>query len=62
MYTVTFQDANTQREEISQYFETIRAARKWAKWLRSQNWTCTVAIYRGQAGAMLIERTEGGAL
>jgi hypothetical protein len=56
MYTVTFQDANTQREEISRFFETIRAARTWAKWLRGQSFARTVAIYRGQAGEMLLER------
>lgn len=55
MYTVTFQNLEC-HEEVSRYFETVKAARKWAAWLRKQTWTRQVAIYRGQAGAMLLER------
>ena len=55
MYTVTFTDVNG-NEQISRYFETIRAARTWTKWLFSQKWQRQVSIYRGQAGEMLLER------
>jgi hypothetical protein len=59
MYTVTFQDEN-QTEQVSRFFETVRAARKWARWLGQQSFTRTVSLYRGQAGEELIERTPVG--
>jgi hypothetical protein len=58
MYTVTFQD-QSQVEQISRFFETIKAARKWAKWLAGKPFVSLVSIYRGQAGEMLLERFEG---
>ena len=54
MYTVTFTDGNG-NEQISRFFETIRAARTWAKWLLTQKFQRQVSIYRGQAGEMLLE-------
>lgn len=59
MYTVTFQNLQC-NVEVSRYFETVKAARKWAKWLQAQTWTRQVAIYRGQAGEMLLERVASG--
>lgn len=59
MYTVTFQNLQC-NEEVSRYFETVKAARKWAGWLRKQDWTRQVSIYRGQAGEMLLERVASG--
>ncbi len=54
MYTVTFQDQN-QVEQVSRFFETVKAARNWSKWLSSQSFTREVFIYRGQAGEELVE-------
>lgn len=55
-YTVTFQNIDC-NEEVSRFFPTLQAARKWAGWLRKQTWTRQVSIYRGQAGSLLIERS-----
>ncbi len=35
---------------VSRYFSTVRAARSWARWLRSQPYAEAVAIHRGGPG------------
>jgi hypothetical protein len=35
---------------VSRYFSTVRAARKWARFLRSQSYVSEVAIHRGGPG------------
>jgi hypothetical protein len=35
---------------VSRYFNTLRAARNWAKFLRSQSYIQEVAIHRGGPG------------
>lgn len=37
------------------YFSTLRAARKWAKWLGSQPYAASVKLYRGREGECLLE-------
>jgi hypothetical protein len=54
-YTVTFLDSNTGNWEVSRYFRTVRAARNWAKWLRTTNFVTEAAVYRGPAGGERIE-------
>ena len=49
MLAVTFTTADGQ-ETVSRFFQTIRAARKWAKWLASQAWASNVRIMRGGPG------------
>lgn len=57
MYTVTFINSNTGSTEVSRYFNTKRAALKWAKWLRTQpKFTAETSVYHGPAGGDLIER------
>jgi hypothetical protein len=34
----------------SRYFQTLRAARSWAKWLASKDYILEVAIHRGGEG------------
>lgn len=40
---------------VSRYFSTVRAARKWAQFLRSQSYTEAVAIHRGGQGGERVE-------
>jgi hypothetical protein len=35
---------------VSRYFSTVRAARNWARFLRSQSYIAEVAIHRGGSG------------
>ena len=48
-YTVGFFNQDN-RFEVSRYFETIRAAKKWLKWLETQKFVREVCLYRGQPG------------
>ncbi len=55
LYTVTFVSP-VGDEDISRYFETLRAARKWAAWLISRpSMAAKAKIYRGSAGSELLE-------
>jgi hypothetical protein len=38
------------QETVSRFFNTLRAARKWVKWLASQKWASNVRIMRGGPG------------
>lgn len=49
MLAVTFTTADGQ-ETVSRFFQTIRAARKWAKWLASQHYAANVRIMRCGSG------------
>lgn len=57
MFTVTFLNAQTGNEEISRFFETLKAARKWASWLRKQRWVSECRVFRGPAGGELLDGT-----
>jgi hypothetical protein len=49
MLAVTFRNTDGQ-ETVSRYFDSIKAARKWAKWLSSQSFAAAVRIMRGGPG------------
>ena len=42
--------------EVSRFFNTIAAARRWSKFLLSTSGVREVSIYRGEAGGELLER------
>jgi len=57
MFTVTFINTNTGHTEVSRYFNTKRAALKWAKWLRTQpKFVAETSVYEGPAGGDLLEK------
>ena len=49
MLAVTFRNTDG-IETFSRCFDTLRAARKWAKWLSSQKFATNVRIMRGGLG------------
>jgi hypothetical protein len=51
---VTFVNAEGQ-ETLSRFFTTMRAARKWAKWLASQRFAQRVRIMAGGPGGMEVK-------
>jgi hypothetical protein len=55
MYSVTFQNQDGV-ETLSRYFETVKAARNWVKWLRKQRFVAQVSLYRGLPGEELLSR------
>lgn len=55
LYTVCFYHKTTSTYEVSRFFQTIKAAKKWAKMLKYQNYIGEVQIYRGQAGSELVK-------
>lgn len=56
-YTVTFIHTDGSNQ-VSRYFETVKAARKWIKWMLQQSFVTEVSLYRGNAGEELIERNS----
>lgn len=52
-YETTFVNASGIVER-SRLFQTIRAARTWAKWLAKQKFVQSVSIYKGGAGGELV--------
>jgi hypothetical protein len=38
--------------EVSRFFSNLKAARKWADWLKSQPWASEVRILAGGVGGM----------
>jgi hypothetical protein len=54
IYAVTAIYADGQ-EQVSRFFDTLRAARKWAKWLASQDFARQVRIMAGGAGGMEVK-------
>ena len=51
---VMFTDTNGQ-ETVSRFFTTLRAARRWAKWLASNDFARRVRIMAGGAGGMEVK-------
>jgi len=49
LLSVSFVDAFGEWQ-LSRYFQTLRAARSWARWLSSQPYAHEVAIHRGGQG------------
>jgi len=54
-YTVSLLRSNG-TSEVSRFFNTLAAARKWAGFLLTLGEIAAVSIYRGQAGGELVER------
>jgi len=55
LYTVSFLTPAVE-EIVSRFFSTLRAARKYAAWLRSRpSMAASTKIYRGPAGGDLLE-------
>lgn len=50
IYEVTFTN-QTGAVEKSRYFDTLRAAKKWAKWLGTQKFVQATHLWRGGEGA-----------
>ena len=47
--------------EVSRYFETLQAGRKWMRWLLTRPGFTEVSLYRGEAGGELLLRQVGRA-
>lgn len=54
-YTVTFV-TQAGIQQVSRFFNTVRAGRNYVKWLSGQPFVTEVSLYRGQAGGELIAR------
>jgi hypothetical protein len=54
LLVVTFVDADG-IAQISRIFQTIGAARRWAKWLSGFSWASNVRIMKGGAGGMEVK-------
>ena len=52
IYAVELTIAATGERQISRLFQTIAAARKWAKWLRTLHYVASARIMAGGAGGM----------
>jgi hypothetical protein len=50
--TAVYADGN---EQVSRFFDTLRAARRWAKWLASQDFARKVRIMAGGPGGMEVK-------
>jgi len=55
LYTVSFLDLND-TVQVSRFFNTLAAARKWSAFLVSTSYAKEVAIHLGPVGGALIER------
>ena len=53
-YSVHCRYVDTHNEQ--RIFSTVRAARKWALWLKAQSCTAIVSLYHGEPGGELLER------
>ena len=54
LYTVSFLHSDG-TQHVSRFFQTLAAARKWAKWLRTTRFAVKTFLYEGPAGANLLE-------
>lgn len=54
-YTVTFTHTETGNQEVSRIFQTLRAARNWAKWLNTTRFAKNATIYKGGAGGEIVK-------
>lgn len=48
-YTVTLTTLSGEAQ-VSRHFQTVKAARKWHRWLLTQSYVRDAAIYRGGVG------------
>lgn len=55
VYTVTFRHTDG-RDVVSRFFSTKAAARKWLAYLCGLSYVAEVSLYRGPAGAELLDR------
>jgi hypothetical protein len=55
MYAVSFIHSATQVETISRFFTTKKAAVKWFDWVKDQSYVAAAKLYRGEAGAELVQ-------
>ncbi len=53
-YTVTFYGITDGNQEVSRHFDTIRAAKNWAKWLATQTWASGVQVWKGGVGGEMV--------
>lgn len=49
-YAVTLTTEAEPTEQVSRFFQTLRAARRWQKWLREKSYVRSSRILRGGAG------------
>lgn len=54
LYTVSFLHTDGSFQ-VSRHFQTKRAARAWAKWLRTTRFVTKTFLYEGPAGGDLLE-------
>lgn len=54
LYEVCFYHTTTGEHTRSRIFQTIKAARKWAKWLASFDYASRVEIFKGGAGGEVV--------
>jgi len=54
LYEVCFYHATTGEHTRSRIFQTIKAARKWAKWLSDFDYASRVEIFKGGAGGEVV--------
>jgi len=54
IYEVTFTN-QTGAIERSRYFDTLRAAKNWAKWLRKQTFVAATQVWQGGSGGIRVE-------
>jgi hypothetical protein len=55
IYAVELTIAATGERQISRFFNTIKAARKWTKWLKLQHYVASARIMAGGAGGMEVQ-------
>jgi hypothetical protein len=55
LYTTAFRSTTSDTPQVSRFFKTLAAARRWAAWLNTQSYVADVLIYRGPAGGDLLE-------
>lgn len=58
LYPVTFTHAETGRVEVSRICQSLRVARKWARWVSAAAYAQDVAIWRGAVGGQRV-KAEG---
>lgn len=51
MFSLSFVSQALGTTEVS-FFDSVRAARRHAKWLQAQSWASDVVLWDGQAGGM----------
>ena len=54
LYSVSFLSSSSQTWQVSRFFSTVRAARKWSTWLAGQAAVAQTAIHRGGPGGEVV--------